>query len=171
MKKGKWEAVPGGLAGPTYLKRKFVDDNLTLERWHHPQWSPALKALSNGNTKSIGKLLRAGSPVPEDVAKTLGIMLAPTPAYKGTRLQAQVPKKWTTKQRAQVLGERRLVRKELEAALKVANGKLESAIADVSVKREKQGKPHSRRYLMQCWKLSDAEIVFQIERFLGMTPP
>jgi hypothetical protein len=31
--------LPGGLGGPTYLKRKFVSDDLVLEKWHHPQWS------------------------------------------------------------------------------------------------------------------------------------
>ena len=118
MTKGKWEIVPSGLGPPTYLKRKKVSDDLVLEMWNHPRWSPALKALRKGNTRPIGKLLRSGGPVPEEIATALGIMLDPTPAYKGTRLEARAPKRWTTRRLLATYGEKRMVRKEIEAARK-----------------------------------------------------
>jgi hypothetical protein len=169
MTKGKWETVPGGLGGPTYLKRKVVSDDLVLEKWHHPQWSPALKALAKGKTELLGELLRGGGPVPEEVAKTLGTMLDPTPEYRGTRLEARVPKRWTTRKLAGVMRDKREARKEIEVALELAGGKLEAALASVIASREAQGKHHSRRYLLQAWTMGDGEAVLILERGLGGT--
>lgn len=166
MTKSKWETVPDELGG--YLKRKVVSDDLVLELWHHPQWSPALKALQKGNARPIGKLLRGGGPVPEEIATALGTILDPTPAYKGTRLEVCVPKRWTTRQLLWANAEKRKVRREIEIARTMAGGKLDAALESVANKRKAEGKPHSRRYLLNCWKMDDREIVRNSQRILGL---
>jgi len=167
MEDDGWEDVPGGLAGPTFLKRKYFPNGDFLEMWDHPEWSPALVELKNGNKEPLRQLLLRGEPAPGDVARELGKMLCVTKEYKGARLEVRVPKRWTIANMQERLREMCEARREIEAERRRTGGKLEAAVSAVAMKRKACGKNHSRRYLMECHKVDDKEFVLRTLRMLG----
>lgn len=161
-----WKSVDYGLAGPSYLKRKVVNEELILECWEHPRWSPALALLKQGDAEPISKLFRAEEHVPGEIAKELAIMLNPPPHYKGSRLNVQLNNKWTIRRIAERLREHRQARQELEVAL-AKFGKMEAALAHVGEARKVRKLPFSKRYLQSCWSLTDLEITEKLQKVLG----
>lgn len=115
-----------------------------------PTWQQALEALRNGYTAPIGALLSPGPDVPRPVSMILAKMLAPSPAYRGTRLLAVRPKKWTTEKVLKRATEKLQANREIKDAMKVYGNKLEAAVSAVAAARKKARKPASRAFLMKC---------------------
>lgn len=157
MTKSRWRKVPGGLAGCTYLERKIIDNDLEVEIWHHPEWSPALRALWRGRTKAIAKLLRAGGTVPEDVAKTLGELLDQKWGQKGPHLRLVLPLRGDKTAAYRELGKKRRIREQISAEYAKA-GNLKAVYWTLTKELN-----CSVGYLRQCRALSDREIVRQAE--------
>jgi hypothetical protein len=94
-KNGDRPSLPEELAGTATSE---------VEVWDHPEWAPALDALEGwkegrghtgqSDTAPIAKLLRSGKPVPEAVARHLGLWLDPPWGRKGPRLVAVLPKRY-----------------------------------------------------------------------------
>jgi len=161
---GKWSEVPGGLAGPTHTKRRVLDDGTTIEVWDDPKWTSALSELRARRPRALGELLRKERVVPEDIAYSLGTMLAPPKGYRGARLMVRVPARWTLANAADA--EKHAVHLEIKKA-QTKYPKLEAAIAAVATQRKARGLPHSRRYLLACWKVDSLEVVLRSQRHLG----
>ena len=148
-----------------------------IEIWEDPEWEPALGALQGwkqgpqytgrSDPKPLAKLLRSGKPVPEAVAKELGLWLDPPWGNKGPRLTAILPKRQypgTNSIKSLIA-----IKRKIEEALK-ANGKVEAAVQKVMTETGK-----SRSYVMKAWMLSEEEIVvktseFNPDPFLSSTP-
>jgi hypothetical protein len=88
--------------------------------------------------------------VPIEVLKILGMMLAPSPHYRGTRLMAVVPKRWTDEAILKRFVERVETSQEIIAALQKYDGQKEAAIVAVAADRRKSGKKASRAFLFEC---------------------
>jgi hypothetical protein len=134
MKNPKQHSGPKKSAG---LKRLNASPPPDLLGSKTPDWHHALKALRHGQTKPLGELLPAGGAVPIEVLKILGMMLAPSPHYRGTRLMAVVPKRWTDEAILKRFVERVETSQEIIAALQKYDGQKEAAIVAVAADRRR----------------------------------
>jgi hypothetical protein len=140
---------------------------LDFKIWEDAEWEPALSALEGYGTDSeflgksdprpLAKLLLSGKPVPEAVAKQLGLWLNPPWGNKGPRLVAHFPNRHYPA--AKGLKERINTKRKVEEAQEEA-GKLESAVAQVQ-----QQTGYSRSYIMNARRLTIQEIVLQSSKF------
>jgi hypothetical protein len=132
-----------------------------------PEWAPALDALQGwkkgpkytgkSNPAPIAILLRSGKPVPEAVAKELGLWLDPPWGKRGPRIVAVLPKRHYPG----TDGIKSLIatKRKVEEALKT-KGKLEAAVQEVMTDTRR-----SRSYVMGAWALSDRKIVLLTSKF------
>ena len=138
-----------------------------IEIWKDPEWEPALSALEGwkegpeyigrSDPKPLAKLLCSGKPVPEEVAKQIGLWLDPPWGNKGPRLTANLPKKYypgTNSIKALIATKRKI-----EEALKL-NGKVEAAVQQVMTETGL-----SRSYVWKARKLREKKIVIQTSKF------
>lgn len=117
-----------------------------------PDWAGALKSLRQGKTKPLGELMKKSEHVPFEVARLLGLMLAPVTKDPGPRLEVKLPKRWTDQKTLDKYEEVSEVHKEIINALNLNGGHLKMALSDVGKDRKARGLSHSRAFLMKCWK-------------------
>jgi len=138
-----------------------------IEIWDDVEWAPALAALQGwqpglqytgkSDPGPLARLLQSGKPVPEAVAKQLGLWLDPPWGTKGPRLAVIVPKRYypgTSSIKSEIS-----VRKKIEQLLQ-AEDKVEAAVQQVMIETGR-----SRSYVMKAWALSDREIVRRTSEF------
>jgi hypothetical protein len=141
-----------------------MNDDVVVEVWDDPIWSPALEALEReGNPKPLAKLLREGLSPPLEVTERLGILLDPPEGYVGLRLTVKTPKR-RRDNAIRALVEDRKLRGKILAGLQ-ETGKLESAIATVQ-----QETGLSRSKLFEAWSVDDYEAVTRSQVILGYGP-
>ena len=117
--------------------------------------------IGKGNTILMGDLLAKGlQPSPELLVK-LGSMLSPSVGYQGPRLNIVVPPIKSVRKLAADMATRRTARIELEKLRKSGTPHKE-AVYQVGVQFKK-----SRSWVTGCANLSDKEIVFQSQLWLG----
>jgi hypothetical protein len=114
-----------------------------------------------GNAGPMGDLLARGFQPPPDWLVKLGAMLSPPGGYQGPRLNIVVPPKKTVKQLLADMATRRMARIELEK-LRMSGTPHKEAVHQVRVKFKK-----SRSWVTGVAKLSDKEIVFKAQQWLG----
>lgn len=114
-----------------------------------------------GNAGPMGDLLARGFQPPPDLLVKLGAMLAPPDGYQGPRLNIVVPPIKSVRKLAADMATRRIARIELEKLRKSGTPHKE-AVYQVGVQFKK-----SRSWVTGCAKLSDEEIVFQSQLWLG----
>jgi hypothetical protein len=137
------------------------DDDIQVEVWDDPVWTPALTALTDqSNPKPIAELLSQGLVPPNIVAQQLGIMLDPPDGYLGPSLIMKTPKRGWRDAIVALVEDRKLRARILE--VRGDNGKVEAEIAMVS---EETGLSRSKLY--EVWKLDDRETVFRSQVMLG----
>jgi hypothetical protein len=164
MRRLKWQTVPGGLTGPTHLKRATLDDGTVVEMWDDPRWTRAVKQLKRGKTAALGRLMRAERQVPEDITAMLAAMLDPPSGYLGIRLRVSGkigPRR--LEKRFKLLGERLAVHRELRDAGAGKRGQFEAALETVANARKKCRLPRSHGYLTKCWKHCEKEHTFSVD--------
>jgi hypothetical protein len=101
-----------------------MDDDVIVEIWNDPVWTPALAALEHeGNPKSLAKLLREGNSPPPEVTTPWGRLLDPQKGYVGVKLVVKTAKRRRDKAIATIVKERELRQKILDDSRSI--GKLE----------------------------------------------
>jgi hypothetical protein len=142
-----------------------MDNDVIVEIWDDPVWTPALAALENeGDPKPLGKLLRDRLTPPLEVTERLGILLDAPEGYVGRTLTVKTPKR-TRDKAIRLLSEDRKLRRRILAEFQ-KSGKLESAIATV---QRQTGL--SRSKLFEVWRLDDYETALRSQAILGYDPP
>jgi hypothetical protein len=139
------------------------DDDIIVEVWDDPIWSPALKALQDeGNVQLLANLLRdcGKHPPPFEVTNELGKMLQPPKGYGGRKLKVISPKKGF-EYRLSVLAREVKIRRSLEEAT-ARLGKREAAIQEV-MQQFRLG----RAKLFELLSRSARDVVLEAEILLG----
>ena len=138
--KGKVGGAYTEVASASALEANPSGPNIVV-RSEHTRWMLALHELEGWQSgKYTGKpdprplaelLLRSGKPVPEDVAKRLGVLLDPPWGNKGPRLISSVSKRYSIQAGFQTIQAMMSAQQEIERQLQIS-GKLESAIEEVA---------------------------------------
>jgi hypothetical protein len=124
-------------------------------------WSDALIALrgSRGpaDVKPMAMLLKRGGPVPEEVAKELGILLDPPWGNKGPRLILRNPDRWNKWKAIHEIGKKRALRERMLREYAETGSKKRV------IHKFAQETQNSKAYLLKCWELTVRETVRQLD--------